>query len=1104
MATSGSNSHQQYTADARTQASAVDDLRATYAKLRDEQLEALGEVKAAELETEAARKKAAEGRRQEAASLEHQVKLLEMIGAEQRELVELQNRATALRVQAARIDGNAAEEAKQTAKLEIQLAKQVGDARKQSATAAAAAERERVAHVKEAEAAERNAARVAEAAAREREAALGRAISDANRLDATMKDVARHTQESAQQMSALAQASGGFTAIASRIGSIATGLQSLVQMGRDAINLVDTYATESYAVQATSKNLQLDITSARDAVQGLVSDYDLARTANLAYSMGVAKTGDEFGRIVGLVRTRAEQLGKDQQQMLSDYVEGVGKQESEIMDNLGMVLRLTDAYSIHAETIGKAAKELTAAEKAEAYNAAALKELERLTKQGTAAVDGFARSWKEAKVELENFKDGLFKFEDRWGKVKEALRSLSDEELKQLEFAQAVDDNSAAAREYLPLIEKWGLSLTDLRMATEQFAGATKELRHDWGNMFDIERARRAEEELKRQQEAAEAAVMAQVDSLKLEADEIDHVNDLLDEAGQKERMNLIRQIESLELRREAAELQATITKSTEDEAKALEYKRKIEVVQAKIDNLGKKKKGGGSGPTEADRLRAELDAQLDAAESELRLLELRNDLAGKASEAEVETARRRHELELARLDAERRVLEVTKAKNSVERTKNEARLRELEREREILDAEKRLADRAREVELIGEATAATKARAAAELELARQDAERVAEVIQLDDYRYKRAEQNIRHRGELDAASARNDLDRLQAQQRMEVELHHNRLQQLRAEHDARVRELDARQAAAESMAVDTEPERLARQDELRQVTHDRELERLEHEMAVRRAMETEKVAQVERERALQEQQMARISEAIATFESFRSQITELTSFFGEIQAKEADAELARTVANLEAKGQAQRESLEREIAAAEGNVKRQNDLRRQQARQDAALRRQIEEAERKHQEKRERQEMRSQAIQLWIVAAVETVKAIAAYASYNYVEGALHTGAAIVAGIKAGMLSAGKVPGAGSVGGMGAGAGGMAANDSGQQFADPSDIPGSVPGEAARRESATDRGAVRSGGGTVFNGPVTIQAWGSIDDDVTIKLARELDNARNMVVEA
>ena len=78
-----------------------------------------------------------------------------------------------------------------------------------------------------------------------------------------------------------------------------------------------------------------------------------------------------------------------------------------VLDNLGITLKLGEAQDRYAQTLGKSAKELTDAEKAEAFRVEAMKAAEAATQNLTVETDGFAAALARAEVAAANFRANL-------------------------------------------------------------------------------------------------------------------------------------------------------------------------------------------------------------------------------------------------------------------------------------------------------------------------------------------------------------------------------------------------------------------------------------------------------------------------------------------------------------------------------------------------------------------------------------------------------------------------------------------------------------------------------------------------------------------------
>ena len=124
------------------------------------------------------------------------------------------------------------------------------------------------------------------------------------------------------------------------------------------------------AMNRLSKNMNLNSKSILDwlktSSKGTVAEYDLILAANKAMSLGVAKNTGDFTTLMDIARTKAKNMGITTTQAYNDIVTGLGRWSAMILDNLGIVVNSTEANEEYAKSIGKAASQLTDAEKKQA------------------------------------------------------------------------------------------------------------------------------------------------------------------------------------------------------------------------------------------------------------------------------------------------------------------------------------------------------------------------------------------------------------------------------------------------------------------------------------------------------------------------------------------------------------------------------------------------------------------------------------------------------------------------------------------------------------------------------------------------------------------
>lgn len=140
-----------------------------------------------------------------------------------------------------------------------------------------------------------------------------------------------------------------------------------------------------------------------EATNGAISYSAALKKAANASAYGF--TTDELEKMTVVARRAAVVMGVEMDDALNRILKGVSKQEIELLDELGITVRLTEAQNIYAKSIGKTATQLTSYEKQQAYLNAVLKQSEAsfgfLTKEDLGATNiermGAAfRSWTDA------------------------------------------------------------------------------------------------------------------------------------------------------------------------------------------------------------------------------------------------------------------------------------------------------------------------------------------------------------------------------------------------------------------------------------------------------------------------------------------------------------------------------------------------------------------------------------------------------------------------------------------------------------------------------------------------------------------------------------
>lgn len=196
------------------------------------------------------------------------------------------------------------------------------------------------------------------------------------------------------------------TAFRTMVGAF--GVQQLVQGGVELGKLGGQAITTATRFEqlATSAGQSGDaiLTALRKASGGEISDLNLQLTANRANLLEVATTADQFSTLMAIARDRAQQLGGSTTQAFDDLVTGLGRGSAEILDNLGIMVRVEEVNSRYAASLGKTVSALTAAEKKQALINAVLEQGRTSLAATGGAVDGPATAFERLGVAAENAK----------------------------------------------------------------------------------------------------------------------------------------------------------------------------------------------------------------------------------------------------------------------------------------------------------------------------------------------------------------------------------------------------------------------------------------------------------------------------------------------------------------------------------------------------------------------------------------------------------------------------------------------------------------------------------------------------------------------------
>ena len=187
--------------------------------------------------------------------------------------------------------------------------------------------------------------------------------------------------------------------------------------GGGSISALTTYAGEIEQVEQSYRSLTASIgqdseeilSSIRRGFRGAISESEALKQANTALLFGIAETPQEFEELATIARRLGAAVGKDATESFSDFTTALARGSPQILDNLGIQLKLTDSYEIAAEKLGKTVEELTDAEKSQAFLTAALEKGREAVARLGPDVDTLQTEWGSLKAELRDVADTVLK-----------------------------------------------------------------------------------------------------------------------------------------------------------------------------------------------------------------------------------------------------------------------------------------------------------------------------------------------------------------------------------------------------------------------------------------------------------------------------------------------------------------------------------------------------------------------------------------------------------------------------------------------------------------------------------------------------------------------
>ena len=204
---------------------------------------------------------------------------------------------------------------------------------------------------------------------------LKRTGKDAQTLNRNMKGLSKQSSNASKNFSKTAQGMQGvlvpaYAEVAARVFALTAVYQAL---NRAADFRILMQGQAEYA-KKTGKNMADIAKQVQRASKGMLNFADASSQVALATTSGI--TSSQVVKMTKAAVDSSTALGRSVQDTMDRLTRGIVKAEPEILDEIGVIIRLDKVYKDYAESVSKSTAELTEGEKATARYTAIMGQLE--------------------------------------------------------------------------------------------------------------------------------------------------------------------------------------------------------------------------------------------------------------------------------------------------------------------------------------------------------------------------------------------------------------------------------------------------------------------------------------------------------------------------------------------------------------------------------------------------------------------------------------------------------------------------------------------------------------------------------------------------------
>lgn len=189
--------------------------------------------------------------------------------------------------------------------------------------------------------------------------------------------------------------------------AVTVGITAAFRAAEQGLNNVRIRRSFEALARSVGQSSRAIIEAMQQASGGTIRELELMRQANIALQLGVARTPEEFDKLVRSAIILGRSVGRGPVEALDDLINAAGRRSTEVLDNLGISLSAvnTQMEEFAQQEFGQSASQLDQAARNALFMRAALEVADRQAQALGGSVEDIGTSIDQTRTQIENFKN---------------------------------------------------------------------------------------------------------------------------------------------------------------------------------------------------------------------------------------------------------------------------------------------------------------------------------------------------------------------------------------------------------------------------------------------------------------------------------------------------------------------------------------------------------------------------------------------------------------------------------------------------------------------------------------------------------------------------